>query len=173
MFTFLKYETKRLPTIGLLKTITVLYVMTIEAGQKQVRAGAFDSAKVAEFGLEGIASWTAENGYLLDQQDAERIFPELAKPILIPSPDPEYIEDEPQTDEGPAAYHNYLLQTNPDGSISGTSETNDNLDHGVPSEHASWSVEYKDRAAMDKAVGKSRTGCSGVRVNVYLDGEIL
>ncbi len=85
--------------------------------------------------------------------------------------EPDYDDEEPEDTLDPDhAYHTYHLQTNSDSSISGTSETNDNLDHGYASQYASWTVRYRDRAHMDKEVGKSRIGCSGVVVDVYLDG---
>lgn len=72
---------------------------------------------------------------------------------------------------GDAALQRYDLATQDDGSIRGTVWTNDNLDHGVPSEIAEWNVTYADRAAMDRGAGRSRTGISGVKVIVILDGQ--
>ena len=40
-------------------------------------------------------------------------------------------------------YQRYDLTTNDDGSISGTTETNDNGDTGYPGEFARWTVKYR------------------------------
>lgn len=79
--------------------------------------------------------------------------------------------DEQQDNEGPHAWQTYHLHTNPDGSIVGQVSTNDNLDHGVPSEDATWDVRYDNRAAMEHGTGKSRVGISGVVVQVFLNGR--
>lgn len=74
-------------------------------------------------------------------------------------------------DDGPAARQSYHLHSLPDGSIEGTTWTNDNLDLGVVSEEASWPVKYRSRADAERATGKSHTGISGVIVEVFLDGR--
>jgi len=71
------------------------------------------------------------------------------------------------------AYSNFFGFTKTDGSIVIYCSTNDNLDHGVPSEFAEWTSTAKDRAQFDKFYGKSRTGCIGTVVTVTLDGKTL
>ena len=79
--------------------------------------------------------------------------------------------DEQRDNDGPHAWQTYHLHSNPDGSIVGRVSTNDNLDHGVPSEDATWDVRYDNRAAMEHGTGKSHVGISGVVVQVFLDGR--
>jgi hypothetical protein len=88
----------------------------------------------------------------------------LADDVEEPTP-PDAVED------GPAAKQIYRLNSRADGSIEGVVWTNDDLDHGVPSEDATWDVRYASFDAMAKATGKSHIGISGVRVEVYLDGQ--
>lgn len=71
----------------------------------------------------------------------------------------------------PQAWHRIEAYTNPDGSIRATESTNDNLDRGYPSEFAEWERNFRTRSMFDSQVGKSRIGCSGVVVDVYLDGQ--
>ncbi len=71
------------------------------------------------------------------------------------------------------ALQTYTLHTQEDGSIRGQCWTNDNKDQGWPSEEAQWEVRYRDYAHMRQATGLSHIGISGVRVEVYLDGERL
>jgi hypothetical protein len=69
-------------------------------------------------------------------------------------------------------YINYDLHTMPDGGIVGWCSTNDNDDDGVAGDDESWEVgPFNDRAMMDRVVGKSRIGISGIKVTVTLDGE--
>jgi hypothetical protein len=49
--------------------------------------------------------------------------------------------------------------------------TNDNLDTGYPSQCSSWANQYPNIEAALKHTGKSRIGCSGIRVEVFLNGE--
>ena len=67
-------------------------------------------------------------------------------------------------------YSNFFGYTKEDGSIVIYCSTNDNLDHGVPSEFAEWTSKAKDRVQFDKIYGKSRIGCVGTIVTVTLDG---
>lgn len=85
----------------------------------------------------------------------------------------DFEEDAPEPEEPrePEAWQHYDLYTQAGGTIRGRCSTNDNLDHGIPSEHAEWSVRYKNRADMLKITGGSHVGCSGVNVRVFLDGE--
>jgi len=73
-------------------------------------------------------------------------------------------------DEEPAL-HKYTLTSNPDGSIKGLAWTNDNLDHGQPTEIDQWEVSYRDYEHMKKSTGLSHTGIVGSITEVYLDGE--
>ena len=70
-----------------------------------------------------------------------------------------------------AATHKIVGTTLHDGRVSVWEWTDDNLDEGVPTESAEWNWTAKDRDAFLKRAGKSRTGCSGVRVFVTLDGK--
>lgn len=74
-------------------------------------------------------------------------------------------------EDGPRAWHRIDAYTNPDGSIRATESTNDNLDHGYPSEFAEWERFFRNRAQFDSQAGRSRVGCSGIEVTVILDGE--
>lgn len=69
------------------------------------------------------------------------------------------------------AFQCYRLQTQPDGSITGETETNDNLDKGYPNEVAIWSVKYRDFEEMKRRTGLTHVGCSGIQVIVDLDGK--
>lgn len=69
------------------------------------------------------------------------------------------------------AYSNFFGFTKTDGSIVIYFSTNDNLDHGVPSEFAEWTFTAKDRVQFDKMYGKSRIGYIGKVVTVTLDGK--
>ena len=68
------------------------------------------------------------------------------------------------------AWISYRLQTTTRGTIEGVCETNDNLDKGCETEHASWGVSYSDAQEMRKRTGGCHTGISGIDVVVYLDG---
>lgn len=83
----------------------------------------------------------------------------------------ETMDAEDAVEEAFAGYHDYHLSTMADGSIRGVVETNDNLDHGGPSEYARWSVTYKNRDMMARATGLSHIGALGCKVTVILDGE--
>jgi hypothetical protein len=52
-----------------------------------------------------------------------------------------------------------------------TESTNDNLDKGYPTEYACWETTWPTLEAALKHTGKSRTGCLGAEVLVYLNGE--
>lgn len=73
------------------------------------------------------------------------------------------------------AWQRYNLYTAADGSISGTTATNDNNDDGYPDKEGieRWHVSYRDRADMIRRTGGSHTGCSGVEVTVFLDGQLV
>lgn len=85
------------------------------------------------------------------------------------------LEVEPETEEEwrTQAHHAYILRTLDDGSIAGYVWTDDDEDHGTPSSCASWDVEYQDRADMDKSLGKTHYGVSGVSVLVLLDNKVI
>lgn len=68
------------------------------------------------------------------------------------------------------AWISYKLQTTARGTIAGVCETNDNLDKGYETEHASWPVSYSDAQEMRKSTGGCHSGISGINVLVYLDG---
>lgn len=78
--------------------------------------------------------------------------------------------DEPEDNE-PRVYHNYRVETHDDGSATVSQETNDNGDTGYPGEYASWEDHWKSAEKAIKHVGKSRVGCAGCEVSVYIDGE--
>ena len=73
--------------------------------------------------------------------------------------------------EDRASAHRIEGTTLQDGRIFVREWTNDNLDQGVPNECAEWDWTAKDRAAFAKRAGRSRTGCSGVKVTITLDGK--
>lgn len=71
-----------------------------------------------------------------------------------------------------AAYHNIYIETFDDGSALRRDETNDNDDDGyADGTTESWEFRWKNAETCIKAAGISRIGISGVRVNVYIDGE--
>jgi hypothetical protein len=75
---------------------------------------------------------------------------------------------------GSGAWSHYELQTMDDGSITGMCSTNDDGDTGEPGQYADWKVKYRDKASMLKQLsGGSHMGFTGVRVEVYLDGEAI
>lgn len=52
--------------------------------------------------------------------------------------------------------------------------TNDNYDHGYPSETASWFVHYDTlKDCIDHVGGPSRTGFNGCQVDVYLNDVLV
>jgi hypothetical protein len=67
----------------------------------------------------------------------------------------------------------YDAHTNPDGSIEAHVWTNDDEDRGYPNTESQWDERYKTAEEFHKRVGISRTGVSGVKVTVFLDGEEL
>jgi len=74
-------------------------------------------------------------------------------------------------DQSQATYQRYELHTGADGSISGTTETNDNEDRGYPSEYARWAVTFRNYDDMKRITGLSHIGCIGCVVTVHLDGK--
>ncbi len=71
------------------------------------------------------------------------------------------------------AWQRYDLVTRANGSIDGCCSTNDDLDHGVPTEYAEWGCRYPNRKSMELQTGGCHTGISGIVVEVYLDGVKL
>jgi hypothetical protein len=72
------------------------------------------------------------------------------------------------------AYQIYDGHTQESGTIDVFAYTNDNLDLGYPNEYAEWSYIVKNKAAFFQRVGgKSRIGCSGIKVTVKLDGKVV
>jgi hypothetical protein len=74
-------------------------------------------------------------------------------------------------DQGLGTYQTYDLRTVEDGSIVGTTTTNDNGDTGFPGEYATWEVKYRNYADMQRLTGLSHVGCIGCVVTVCLDGS--
>lgn len=71
------------------------------------------------------------------------------------------------------AFHDISITSLGDGRCSVHESTNDDDDDGYPDGHVEeWSYEG-DLARELERHGKSRTGISGVKVSVYLDGEKL
>jgi hypothetical protein len=69
------------------------------------------------------------------------------------------------------AWQTYHLNTNPDGTITGVTRTNDDEDRGYPNTYAAWNVRFSCLEDMKHRTGGTHTGCSGIRVTVYLDGQ--
>ena len=87
----------------------------------------------------------------------------------------EYYDDEPYFEEpGGGAWTHTELRTNPDGSITGITTTNDNLDRGYPTEFASWPERFANIEALAQRYPRRGewTGISGIEVTITLDGEI-
>ena len=63
--------------------------------------------------------------------------------------------------------------TRTDGSVFVRVMTNDEFDRGYPSGHGEWEFVCASRMDFDRRCGVSRTGSSGVKVDVYLDGQRL
>ncbi len=65
------------------------------------------------------------------------------------------------------------LWTQPNGSLVGTRETNDNDDRGVPGPVETWPVEFKSRLALRQTYQQPSpwVGIGGCRVEIYVDGE--
>jgi hypothetical protein len=70
-------------------------------------------------------------------------------------------------------YQYYRLTTKDDGSIYGTTETNDNENLGIPGPVESWPVSYRNFASMKRNTGLSHVGCIGCVVTVSLDGKTI
>lgn len=70
---------------------------------------------------------------------------------------------------GAAARMTYDITSHEDGSASAQVWTNDNRDRGYDSEEASWALQFPSLAAALNQCGKSRTGCSGIVVTVWVD----
>lgn len=64
----------------------------------------------------------------------------------------------------------FRCRTNPDGSFRVHWWTNDDLDYGYPSVTASADWTCKDQKDFENRIGKSRVGCIGTIVEVFLDG---
>lgn len=73
-------------------------------------------------------------------------------------------------DGEPVAWQQTVAYTNGDGSIVAHTSTNDDQDLGIPNSYAEWKGEHKTLESFQKSAGFSRTGISGVRVTVELDG---
>jgi hypothetical protein len=87
-------------------------------------------------------------------------------------PDDAWPDDPPEPSE-PHAWQRYDATTNPDGSIQAWCATNDNLDRGHPSEHATWAFTFRDRPSFVRGVGGGSRQGIGCRVTVTLDGREL
>jgi len=87
-------------------------------------------------------------------------------------PDP---YDELCSNSGSDAWSRTVLHTNQDGTITGYTITNDNLDRGYANETASWPEYYPSLEALLKRYprGGDYCGISGIHVTIELDGEIL
>ena len=82
--------------------------------------------------------------------------------------------DAEEFSEGPVAWSHYYLSTMADGSIEGRCETNDDGDTGYPGRYEEWEVRYRDKDSLLKQLsGGSHMGYMGVRVEVYLDDEMI
>ena len=66
-------------------------------------------------------------------------------------------------------YHLIEGYTDEDGSIRVYLATNDETDHGYPSEHAIWESKCSSKDNFLKRYGKSGTGCMGAKIIVKLD----
>lgn len=88
-----------------------------------------------------------------------------------PSDFPPY--DEPDEDDGLATWQTYDVVPDGAGGAHVHAATNDNLDTGYPSEFAEWHLHFRRLADALRHTGVCRTGVSGVRVTVTLNGERL
>lgn len=70
-----------------------------------------------------------------------------------------------------SVWHRIEITTHPDGSATVCESTNDNLDHGHPTETAWWSYDWPDAKKAKRHYGKSRFGAWGAKVEVYHDGR--
>lgn len=163
--------------LAALKTAVSEWARDVPAGAtlfayagSDINIGDLDShAALSDPDLQGLL---ARQG--IHEAKLEPCRPDCCFAFDTPLFDSEAAEDPPEgdaDDDGPLAIQRYTLHTGPDGSISGTTWTNDNLDRGEPSQDAAWDVKYPNRAAMERATGKSHVGISGVRVEVILDGQ--
>lgn len=78
-------------------------------------------------------------------------------------------DEEDEMDSG--AKMSYDGHTMSNGRIRVDCWTNDNYDKGYPSGDAGWTVTVPNRESFNRHCGKSRTGISGIKVTVTLDGE--
>lgn len=70
-----------------------------------------------------------------------------------------------------SAWQTYDLYSQPNGTITGVTETNDDNDDGFPDPTIeTWDVSYKSHEEMMRRTGGTHVGCSGIAVTVYLDG---
>lgn len=126
--------------------------------------------------LQAVENWLADAvpDYLADLT-VTVIDEDLQDAIITIGDDPENwdIDDEPPCDDAPRAYHRKDATTRPDGTIEVFESTNDNLDHGVPSEYADWTWIAPNLEAFKKRAGQSGYGVSGVKVTVELDGRMI
>ena len=79
---------------------------------------------------------------------------------------------EPHSDSHWQAFHKIDITTYPDGSALVVEETNDDNDDGMPDGVITrWETLWPDAQTAIRSKGKSRTGISGVVVNVTIDGR--
>lgn len=72
---------------------------------------------------------------------------------------------------GMNAYHHIDVVTRDDGGADVRHETNDDNDDGWPDGKVTrWTDRWRDAEAARRSAGVSRTGVSGVRVRVTVDG---
>lgn len=64
----------------------------------------------------------------------------------------------------------YELGTQPDGSIAGTWSTNDDEDRGIPGQVVEVPVSFRSLGDVLRITGGTHYGCSGIKVDVVLDG---
>ena len=69
------------------------------------------------------------------------------------------------------AWEKWQLHTNADGTIKGMWSTNDDEDRGFETRYAEMKVEFQSFEEMKERTGLSHVGCSGITVEVFLDGE--
>ncbi len=71
----------------------------------------------------------------------------------------------------PDVWQRYELYTDNEGEIRGVCSTNDNDDDGYPDGAIEqWEVHYRTYGEMLQRTGGMHYGCSGIKVEVYLDG---
>ena len=81
--------------------------------------------------------------------------------------------DDPPEPMEPQAWQRDDATTLPGGSVRVWCATNDNLDRGHPSEHASWELTFRDRAGFLRGVGSGSRQGIGCQVTVTLNGREL